>query len=179
MIRTCRASLVAALGTLGLAAPLGLGGGPAQPSKTTPPTVDFAREVFPVLQKACFECHGEQKQRGKLRLDSRSAMLKGGSGGPILVPGKAEDSELLRRIALPKGSEDLMPARGEPLTKAQVEVIRTWINQGAIWPDNLQLQKHWAYVKPDRPPLPRVEGTSWPRTPVDHFVLARLEKEGL
>src|SRR5262249_19857814 len=130
-------------------------------------------------QKACFECHGPERQRGKLRLDSRAAALKGGGSGPVLIPGKAEDSELFRRIALPKGSDDLMPARGEPLSKAQVEAVRAWINQGAVWPDNLQPHKHWAYVKPVRPPLPQVRDTSWPRTPVDPFILARLESEGL
>src|SRR5262249_2673722 len=83
------------------------------------------------------------------------------------------------RIALPKGSDGVMPARGEPLAKAQVEVIRTWINQGAVWPDDVQPQKHWAYIKPVRPSLPKVKDASWPRTPVDHFILPRLEKEGL
>jgi mono/diheme cytochrome c family protein len=149
--------------------------------QTTPPTqsnVDFERDVLPILQRSCLECHGPDKQRGRLRIDSRAALVKGGGSGPALVPGKAEASELFRRVNLPKGSEDVMPALGAPLTKAQIEVIRGWINQGAIWPDNVRPKKHWAYVKPGRPSLPKVR-SAWPRSPIDYFVLARLEKEGL
>src|SRR5262245_19689080 len=79
-----------------------------------PPQVDFARDVFPLLQRTCFECHGPEKQKGSLRLDSRAAILEGGEQGPAIVPGKPDESELLRRVALPKGTDGVMPARGEP-----------------------------------------------------------------
>ncbi len=166
-------------------------------------TVDFARDVFPLLQRACVECHGAERQRGKLRLDERAALLKGGSSGPVVVPGKADASELYRRVTLPKGHENAMPARGEPLAKAQTDLLRDWINQGAPWPDNVQVARHWAYVKPTRPALPPLTPTplpqgargsfvsllpqggegkgvrGWPRNAIDHFVLARLVQEGL
>jgi mono/diheme cytochrome c family protein len=141
--------------------------------------VDFGRDVFPVLRKACFECHGAEKQRGDLRLDSRAAALRGGETAPALVPGKPLQSELYSRILLPAGEEGTMPARGDRLTKQQVDAIRVWIENGAPWPDNVSSARHWAYVPPVRAPLPAVRAGQWPRTAVDRFVLARLEQEGL
>jgi len=95
--------------------------------------VDFAKEIQPLLQKRCLECHGPEKQKGKLRLDSKDAAFKGGKEGPVIMPGSAEKSELYRRITLPKDDDDVMPNEGEPLTKAQTDLIRDWINQGAVW----------------------------------------------
>jgi hypothetical protein len=139
--------------------------------------VDFTHEVLPILQRACFECHDAKLSKGRLRLDTReSALRKSG----IIVPGHSAKSELARRITLPKGHDDVMPSRGEPLSKAQADVIKAWIDQGAVWPDNVQSAKHWAYVKPARPALPAVAGRQ-PATghPLDAFILARLQKEGL
>jgi hypothetical protein len=141
--------------------------------------VDFARDVYPILQRSCFECHGPAKQKGKLRLDSREAVMKGGRSGPAVVPGKAEQSELYRRISLERGDTEIMPDRGDPLPAAQVALLRRWIDQGAAWSDTVQAARHWAYVKPVRSGLPAVTNTSWPRQPIDHFILARLEQEGL
>jgi hypothetical protein len=99
--------------------------------------VDFAKDIHPLLEQSCVKCHGPEKQKGKLRLDSREAAFKGGKDGVVLVAGDAEKSELYKRIILPKGSDDVMPNDGEPLTKAQTDRIRDWINQGAIWTDTL------------------------------------------
>jgi hypothetical protein len=97
--------------------------------------VDFAKDIKPILDQNCVKCHGEEKQKGKMRLDSRDAALKGGKAGPALVAGNVEKSELFRRINLPKSDDDFMPSEGEPLTKAQIDLIREWINQGAVWPE--------------------------------------------
>jgi len=97
--------------------------------------VDFAKDIQPIFQQTCVKCHGVEKQKGKLRLDSREAALKGGKVGPALVVGDAAKSELVRRIHLPKTDDDFMPSEGEPLSKAQLELITAWINQGAVWPD--------------------------------------------
>jgi hypothetical protein len=140
---------------------------------------DFAREVYPVLQRVCLDCHGSKQQKAKLRLDTRDVAFKGGRNGPVIVPGNAEASELYRRISAPKGSETIMPARGEPLSAAQVQLVRDWIDQGATWPEGIPSGKHCAYVPPNRPALPAIRDTSWPRTAIDYFILARLEKEGL
>src|SRR6185312_10536391 len=83
--------------------------------------VDFARDIFPIFQRACIECHGPKRQEGELRLDLRDKALQGGASGPIVVVGKPAESELLRRICLPKGDTEIMPALGQPLSKRQVE----------------------------------------------------------
>ncbi|MEQ2007381.1 MAG: PSD1 and planctomycete cytochrome C domain-containing protein [Limisphaerales bacterium] len=140
-------------------------------------TVDFARDVMPVLQRACFECHDAKLQKGKLRLDSRTAAFQKPG---IIIPGKSAQSELVRRISLPKGHDDVMPSRGEALPKAQINLLKTWIDAGAKWPDDVLAAKHWAYVKPVRPAVPPVQGSKFKvQSPVDSFVLARLKKEGL
>jgi mono/diheme cytochrome c family protein len=110
----------------------GLGGAEAK--------VDFAKDIQPIFQKRCIECHGPDKQKGKLRLDSKEAAFKGGKQGPVIMPGTAEKSELYRRINLPKGDDDVMPNEGELLTKTQIELLRDWINQGAVWTDTASAQ---------------------------------------
>lgn len=102
--------------------------------------VDFAKDIQPIFQKSCIECHGAEKQKGKLRLDSKEAAFKGGADGQIINPGSAEKSDLYRRIVLPAGHDDIMPNKGEPLTKAQTDQIRDWINQGAVWPETVVLR---------------------------------------
>lgn len=141
--------------------------------------IDFGREVYPILERNCFDCHGSSRQEGDLRLDQRQAAFGGGSGGPPLVPGKPDESELLRRIGLPAGDEEIMPARGEPLSATEVATIRAWIAQGAKWPANFERPKHWAYVAPVRTESPAVKKRAWVRNPIDAFVLARLEQAGL
>ena len=98
--------------------------------------VDFAKDIKPILDQNCVKCHGEEKQKGKLRLDFKDAATKGGKAGPAFVAGNAEKSELFRRITLPKSDDDFMPSEGEPLSKAQIDAIRDWINQGAVWPES-------------------------------------------
>jgi len=139
--------------------------------------VDFSREVLPILQRACFECHDAKLQKGKLRLDARDGALQK-SG--VIIPGNSVRSELVRRITLPKGHDDVMPSRGEPLSKSQTDLIKAWIDQGAVWPDSVRIAKHWAYVKPVRSVVPSVGNRqSAIGNPLDAFILARLAKEGL
>ncbi|WP_158265373.1 PSD1 and planctomycete cytochrome C domain-containing protein [Blastopirellula marina] len=138
-------------------------------------TSDFGRDIYPVLQKACFECHGAEQQKGGLRLDQREELLDSGT----VVPGQPNDSELLRRLMLPKGHAEIMPAIGNPLEKQEVAAIHQWITDGAHWPDDFTPPPHWAYVKPARPTLPHVANPTWIKSPIDAFVLHRLEREGL
>jgi|UniRef100_UPI003783F353 hypothetical protein len=124
---------------------------------------DFAKDVFPVLQRACFECHGSEKQKGDLRLDTASAKhLEIGS-------------DLLRRIALPKEDKEAMPKRGDRLTAAEITHLRDWIHAGAKWPDKLDTLKHWSYLPPTRTALPSIQNKTWPKNELDHFILAKLE----
>jgi hypothetical protein len=95
--------------------------------------VDFAKEILPTLQE-CIKCHGPEKQKGKMRLDSRDAALKGGKTGPAFVAGDSAKSELVRRISLPKSDDDFMPSESEPLSKEKIDLIKKWIDEGADWP---------------------------------------------
>lgn len=137
--------------------------------------IRFEKEIYPLLHKACFECHGAETQEADLRVDERSALFDSGS----VVPGKPDESELLRRVMLPKGHDEIMPAVGDPLTAREVRALRQWIASGATWPEDFTPPKHWSYVKPQRPALPQVKNTSWAKSPIDHFVLAKLEAAGL
>ena len=103
--------------------------------------IDFAQDVKPILESACLSCHGPEKPKGDLRLDTKAGAMKGGKKGVVIVPGKATDSPLYKSTTLAAGDEDIMPPKGNPLAKAQTEVLRTWIEQGATWPANIQLAK--------------------------------------
>jgi len=143
-------------------------------------TVEFGRDVYELLHKACFECHGGKKQEGDLRLDSSQALSESGS----VVPGDPGRSELLRRITLPKGHDGIMPAIGEPLSVREIDGIRRWINSGAVWSDTFEAQKHWSYISPVRPTVPDLTlkhgfDSNWARNEVDAFVLAKLQSQGL
>ncbi len=134
--------------------------------------VDFGRDIRPILANHCFKCHGPAVQKGKLRLDDRETATKHGA----IAPGKPTDSELLSRIILPDSDEQRMPPReaGERLSSDQVAKLKAWIEQGA------EYTPHWAFRPPVRPAAPKVsDGDSAIRNPIDAFVLARLQKEGL
>jgi hypothetical protein len=139
--------------------------------------VDFTRDIRPILSDACFQCHGpdEKQRKAKLRLDTKEgahAPLRGES--PLLVPGKPNESELLRRVTDADDKTRMPPPKsGKKLTDRQIGLLRHWIEQGASW------SEHWAFVPPKRPPLPAVKTPGWVRTPIDAFILARLEREGL
>ena len=148
--------------------------------------VDFAREVRPILSEKCFTCHGpdaQARQRG-LRLDVAEGPFadRGEFGGPVIVPGNAEESLLIHRVS---ASDDrvrmpyrlgldtpVMPGTDEDaLSPGQIETLRLWIDQGAEW------QSHWAFIPPERPAAPPVTDSEWVRNPIDRFVRARLEEE--
>jgi mono/diheme cytochrome c family protein len=134
--------------------------------------VDFAKDIQPILEKNCVSCHGAEKQKGKLRLDSKEATLKGGSSGdPAVVPGKPGESDFLRRVLLPKGDDDVMPPEGELLTKAQQDLIKAWIEQGAQWPDGLVIKSGEGKPKSAGPQLAPVKPTA-----AELKMFAELEK---
>ena len=144
-------------------------------------SVDFARDIQPIFEAVCYQCHGAKKSLGQLRLDNGTLALKGGISGRAIIPGNARGSLLIRRL-LGEGGEARMPMGGDPLKPEQIELISKWIDQGAVWPGLEQrdeLAKHWAYLKPVRQDLPQVKNIAWVRNTIDRFILARLEKEGL
>jgi mono/diheme cytochrome c family protein len=95
--------------------------------------VTYAADIKPIFEKTCFKCHGTEKQKGKLRLDSLEAVLKGSENGKILVPGKSVESVIVIAVARIGDEDDAMPPpdKGKPLTSDQVGLIRAWIDQGA------------------------------------------------
>ena len=102
------------------------------PPASTKTGVTYAADIKPIFEKSCFKCHGEEKQKGKLRLDSLEATLKGGDDGKILEPGKSAESTLVHSVARLDEDEAMPPAdKGKPLTKEEVGLIRAWIDQGA------------------------------------------------
>ncbi len=151
---------------------VGAHGGPPAPA-----SVDFAIDVEPLLKAHCFQCHGADRTQGGLRLDNRAAMLQGGATGPAVVVGNSSKSLLTDRL-LGQGGKPRMPLGFSPLTDRQIGAIRAWIDQGAPWPERSG-RSHWAYMKPVRPKIPKVKSSLWVRNPIDSFVLARLEWEGL
>ena len=113
-------------------------------------TVDFAKDMQPILQAACYSCHSGTDVKGGLHLDVKAEALKGGALGHDIVPGQSNDSLLLHRVIGDNGMAR-MPMGGTPLAPPQVAMLKTWIEQGANWPDSAGAPKHWAYVKPVRP----------------------------
>jgi mono/diheme cytochrome c family protein len=138
--------------------------------------VDFNSQIQPILSENCYACHGpdEAKMEGGLRLDTREFALKGGESGKAIVPGDAGKSLLIERI-LHRDPDEVMPPpdKKERLKPEQAALIRKWIEEGAEW------GVHWAFVAPRRPPVPAVKDGAWVKNPIDRFVLARLEGQGL
>ena len=138
------------------------------------PPLDFGRDVLPILSDHCFRCHGPdaRARQAKLRLDIQDGALR--KVEPVIVSGKSAESELVRRITSANPDRVMPPpSANKKLTPRQVEVLKRWIDDGARW------GKHWAFETPRRPALPEVKDRAWLRNPIDHFVLARLEAEGL
>jgi len=138
----------------------------------------LAKDVFGILNRACFECHGPARQDGSLRLDSRESLIQGGDSGSSIDSNEPKNSELLRRIILPKGHDDVMPKRGDVLTKRDVARIREWITHGATWSKNAAKEQHWSYVAPTKlaadSPIHHAS-----KHPIDALIQERLTREGL
>ena len=145
---------------------------------TTLFAVDFDREIRPLLQEHCIECHGEKKQKGELRLDAKVYAFKGGLDGPAILAGKADVSPLLQRVTS-TDEDEKMPPKGDPLTSAQISLIREWINSGAKWPENAtdkaaltdKRLHHWS-VQPIRRDFPA-------NATIDRFIEAKLRENNL
>lgn len=162
-----------------LLVPVGLLGASASWRQDRPrTTAEFARDIQPVLKAHCFQCHGGTQRQGGLSLDSRAAALRGGESGRALVPGSAGESPLIARLS-GVGGKPRMPLGFAPLSEKQIGLIRDWIDRGAQWPEGGSAGRHWAYIKPVRPPIPKVGNGRWIRNPIDAFVLARLEQAKL
>ena len=158
-----------------------------------PSRIDFARDVKPILEASCVKCHGAKKQQGNIRLDRRDgALAPGDSGRAAVVPGRAAESEILRRIEATDAAER-MPLDGDPLPQEQRRILQEWIAGGASWPEEASVasgtrsemqvteddRRHWSYrpLRAVDPPSPA--DAVWCRTPIDRFVRAAQEAMGL
>jgi len=154
------------------------------PEKPSPefPAEDFASRIQPLLAARCVSCHGPDMQEGGLRLDVRRRALIGGDTGPAITPYSHESSELIARTTT-KDKTKRMPQGEVPLSRDEITLLSHWIDAGAVWPDDLAGKEdhgdHWSFRRIERPEVPATVRRDWGRTPVDAFVLARLEQEGL
>ena len=138
-------------------------------------SVDFSRDIRPVLSRNCFACHGqdENTRKADLRLDIREGALAERNGTPAIVPMDRLGSELFARITTDDVDETMPPEdSGHELTAAEIELIGEWIDEGASY------ERHWAFTPPTRPRLPRLTDQSWARNGIDHFILSGLEATG-
>jgi len=140
-----------------------------------PQTVQFNRDIRPILANNCFNCHGQDSNRrkGKLRLDLEESAKAERKGVRAIVPGDLEESESWARI-ISKDPDELMPPAdsNKALTPLEIAILKKWIEQGA------QYQSHWAFISPKTPALPKNK-TKWGHNPIDQFIVARLEAAGL
>ncbi len=169
--------VVMALAAQGVAVVFGQVAEQGQPVAAAQAGVSFQQQVRPLLSNTCFRCHGpdEHERQAGLRLDQReSAVSKLESGHVAISPGKIDASEIVRRINS-TDPEVMMPppSLNKPLSAADKRVLTTWIAQGA------EYREHWSFVAPTRPTRPVVKNTSWPKNEIDHFILSKLEREGL
>ncbi len=138
--------------------------------------IDFNRDVRPILTDKCFACHGPDGKHveADLRLDVEKSAREDRGGYRVLTPGKPDQSELVKRITAKDESERMPPKKfGKALTPAEIDILTRWVKQGA------EYKVHWAYAPPTRHPVPGVKDVNWPLNWADHFVLARLDQEGL
>ena len=134
--------------------------------------LSFNRDIRPILSENCFYCHGQDsnKREADLRLDLREAAFDAG----VIVAGDADASRLIQRILSDDPEEQMPPPKSNrKLSKAQKKTLERWIREGA------EYEQHWAFSAPKRPAEPKVEQQSWGRTPIDRFVLAKLEAAGV
>ena len=137
--------------------------------------VDFSREIRPLLSDRCFICHGpdEEAREADLRLDLRAGATADLGGEAAVVPGKPEESLLMRRVRHERPRRLMPPPRSKlSLSEEEIALLERWIAEGADY------EEHWAFVRPERPTVPEVEDAGWARDDLDRFVLARLEAAG-
>lgn len=132
-------------------------------------------QIRTIFAHSCNSCHGAAKVKGDLRLDSKEAIFKGGENGPVLIPGQPENSEIVRRIKLPRSHKEAMPSKGKGLTQEEIAIIEYWIKKGAPWPEGeLKSLYRVAEMAPRLPEIPAANGEI--TQPLDRFVNQYFEK---
>ncbi|HQR09264.1 MAG TPA: DUF1553 domain-containing protein [Gemmatales bacterium] len=146
-------------------------------SKTIESKIEYTRDIRPILAKNCFACHGsdESTRKAGLRLDQREATITAGKKRPAaILPGKADESELIKRLLSDDDTERMPPPDAAmKLTSEQISKLKRWINEGANY------AQHWAFVTPTKQMVPATKLKDWGKQPLDQYILARLEQVGL
>jgi hypothetical protein len=140
----------------------------------SPAAVDFNKDIRPILEGTCVKCHGPEKPRAKLRLDSKAGLLKGSTTGKVVEAGHPEKSMLYKLVTKAKDDPERMPPKGDPLTKAQTDRLRDWIKEGMPWPAGLVLK-----APPEKGAERSVAEAGLPITPAEKAAVAKLEKAGV
>ncbi|MBE7540700.1 MAG: DUF1553 domain-containing protein [Opitutaceae bacterium] len=138
--------------------------------------LQFNRDIRPILSENCFQCHGQDRahREAKLRLDEFESATQDRDGFFAIIPGNPDESEMIVRILSDDESERMPPKESNKhVSPAQLALLKQWISEGAAY------ERHWAFIPPQLPPVPRIAGKSWGRSPIDAFVLQRLHAEGL
>lgn len=163
-------------------------GGPPAAAQPTPEEVTFFEtKIRPVLAENCYSCHGGTARMAGLRVDSREALLKGGDSGTSLIPGDPDKSLLIQAI---RHSGKIKMPQGGKLKDTEIADLAAWVKGGAPWPATTlkpgkegtkpeAWRKHWSLEPVRKPTAPKVKNTPWVRSPIDSFVLAKLEAKGL
>ena len=179
------ATLTVALSTVARAA------APATPALSSNDLQFFESKIRPLLVDKCYKCHSKDsdKVRGGLILDSKEGLLHGGNTGPAIVPGKPAESLLIQAVGYK--DEDLqMPPKGEKLSDQQIADLTEWVRRGAPDPRSLAVgasgktyggvgKNHWSFQPVTKPAVPEVQKKDWAKNPIDNFVLAKLEANGM
>ncbi|MGE0606421.1 MAG: PSD1 and planctomycete cytochrome C domain-containing protein [Pirellulales bacterium] len=156
---------------------------PAEAAPTAEQLKFFETSVRPLLAEHCLKCHGPEKQWASLRLDTKAGLLKGGDSGPAIVAGQPDESRLI--LAVRQTDENLQMPPDDKLTDRQIADLVRWVEMGAPFPADATAElpkrdpNHWAFLPPTAAPLPPVRQAEWVQTPIDQFVLARLEAAGI
>lgn len=138
--------------------------------------VDFNRDIRPILSSRCLSCHGvdESARKAELRLDQRADVVRNRDGSQVIKPGSITESELIARISSPDKDEVMPPPKsGPPLKPEEIDLLRRWVGQGAKYAE------HWAFLPVASPSLPTTSNDSWAKSPIDRFILNRLDQAGL
>jgi len=138
----------------------------------------FETKIRPVLVNTCLRCHGALKSSAMLRVDSRDALLKGGDSGPAIIPGKPDESLLVRAIQRQDDVSAMPPEKDKALRPDQVAAFVAWVKDGAVWPAKtarFEVAAHWAFQPIRDVPLPEIHDKAWTKDSIDYFIRAKQE----
>lgn len=145
--------------------------------------VDYPRDVKPLLAKRCLVCHSPLRQKSGFRMDTAALLIQGGDMGPAVVPGKSAESRLIQAVTGTEGISHMPPeGNGERLTAEEIDLLRRWIDEGAVAPEEVPAtnpREHWSFQPVQRPAVPEVAAAGWVRNPIDAFIAAEYQRQGL